>query len=144
MSNSETLDRGACLELMRTVGLGRVAWTAEDGRVVVEPVNFVIDDDGVVFRTGEGDKLDAVRSGRSFSFEVDEVEPALRVGWSVLVRGRAEVVSDVVSEAGQEGGRLPLPWDRSTARPFLVRIRTEQVSGRRLPLHPGGVSFVDR
>ena len=142
MSNSETLDRGACLELMRTVGLGRVAWTAEDGRVVVEPVNFVIDDDGVVFRTGEGDKLDAVRSGRSFSFEVDEVEPALRVGWSVLVSGRAEVVSDVVSEAGPEGGRLPLPWDRS--RPVLGRIRTEQVSGRRRPLHPGGVSVVDR
>jgi uncharacterized protein len=63
MSDTEPLDRDACLELMRTTGLGRVAWTAEDGRVVVEPVNFALDDDGVVFRTGEGDKLDAVRRG---------------------------------------------------------------------------------
>ena len=142
MSNTETLDRAACLELMGSVGLGRVAWTAEDGRVVVEPVNFVLDDDGVVFRTAEGDKLDAVRRRRAFSFETDDVEPALRVGWSVLVSGRAEVLSDA-EQQGPSGRHLLLPWDQSQPRPYLVRIRTEQVSGRRLPLHPGGVSVVD-
>jgi len=88
MSDGESLDRAACLDLLKSVGLGRVAWAAHDGRVVVEPVNFVLDDEGVVFRTGEGEKLDAVRSGRAFSFGADEVEPALRVGWSVLVSGR--------------------------------------------------------
>ena len=143
MSNAESLDRVACLELMRTVGLGRVAWTADDGLVVVEPVNFVLDDDGVVFRTAEGDKLDAVRRGCSFSFETDDVEPALRVGWSVLVSGPAEVLSDAEQQRLSDQ-RTPLAWDQSTPRPYLVRIRTEQVSGRRLPLHPGGVSFVER
>ena len=142
MSDSESLDRAACLDLLESVGLGRVAWVAHDGRVVVEPVNFVLDDDGVVFRTGEGEKLDAVRSGRSFSFETDEVEPALRVGWSVLVSGRAEVVGDLERQRPSDQ-RLPLPWDQTAPRPYLVRIRTEQVSGRRLPLHPGGVSFVE-
>ena len=142
MSQSEVLDRAACLELMRTVGLGRVAWAADDGRVVVEPVNFVLDDEGVLFRTAEGDKLDAVRRGHAFSFETDEVEPALRVGWSVLVSGRAEVVSDADQRSSDP--RLPSPWDRSAPKPYLVRIRAEQVSGRRLPLPSGGVSFIEQ
>lgn len=140
---SEILDRATCLELMRGTGLGRVAWSAENGRVVVEPVNFVLDDDGVVFRTAEGERLDAVRRGSPFSFETGEVEPALRVGWSVLVSGRAEIVSEA-EQQDRSGQQLPLPWDQSEPRPYLVRVRTEQVSGRRLPLHPGGVSFVEQ
>jgi len=143
MSNTETLDRASCLELLRTVALGRVAWADETGRVVVEPVNFVLDDDGVVFRTAEGERLESVRRGRSFSLEADEVEPALRVGWSVLVSGPAEVVSDAEQQQWSSQ-QLPVPWDQSAPRPYLVRIRAEQVSGRRLPVHPGGVSFVEQ
>lgn len=34
---------------------------------------------------------------------------------------------------------LPLaPWAGS--EPFFVRLRIEEVTGRRLPLHPGGVT----
>ena len=143
MSNTETLDRAACLALLRTVALGRVAWTDGTGRVVVEPVNFVLEGDDVVFRTAEGEKLEAVRRGRSFSFEADEVEPALRVGWSVLVSGPAEIVSEAEQSRRSERP-LPVPWDQSTPRPYLVRIRAEQVSGRRLRQQPGGVSFVEQ
>jgi nitroimidazol reductase NimA-like FMN-containing flavoprotein (pyridoxamine 5'-phosphate oxidase superfamily) len=141
MANLETLDRASSLALLRTVGLGRVAWAEESGRVVVEPVNFAIDGDDVVFRTGEGEKLDAIRRGRNFSFEADQVEPALRVGWSVLMQGAAEIVTEP-ERLRRLADSTVSPWDESAPKPYFICIRAEHVSGRRLPLHPGGVTFV--
>ncbi|WP_460350006.1 pyridoxamine 5'-phosphate oxidase family protein [Actinoallomurus acanthiterrae] len=110
----------------------------DDGRVAVLPVNFVLDGEVVVFRTAEGGKLSAVWQGRPLSFETDEVEPGLRTGWSVLVRGTAEVVTDAATIDDLE--RLPLaPWS-STPKPYFVRLRAAEITGRRLPLHPGGVT----
>jgi nitroimidazol reductase NimA-like FMN-containing flavoprotein (pyridoxamine 5'-phosphate oxidase superfamily) len=137
VSGSERLDRVRCIELLETVGIGRVAW-ADGGRVVVEPVNFVFSQDSVLFRTSEGDKLDAVRRGLPLAFEADDAEPALRVGWSVLVSGPAEVVSSGHTH-GVDAPSAPTPWDQSTAKPFLVRIRVDSITGRQLPPRPGRV-----
>ncbi len=135
----EVLDLDTCLELLRTVVIGRVAWAAEDGHAVVLPVNFVVDGDSVVLRTSEGGKLDAVRHGHRLSFEADDVEPALRVGWSVLITGVAEIVTDADEVRGLQN--LPLaPWE-PTPKPFFARVQAREVTGRRLPLHPGGVTF---
>jgi len=135
----ETLDRQTCFELLRTVVIGRVAWVAEDRHAVVLPVNFVVDDDGVVFRTSEGGKLDAVREGHRLSFEADDVEPALHVGWSVLITGVAEIVSEAEQVRRLEDLDVA-PWEPSP-KPFFVRVRASEVTGRRLPLHPGGVTI---
>jgi uncharacterized protein len=48
----------------------------------------------VVFRTGEGTKLDAAIVGSRVAFEVDETDAAARTGWSVVVRGEAVEVTD--------------------------------------------------
>lgn len=134
----EVLDRDTCLTLLDTVVIGRVAFAGDDGRVVVVPVNFIVDDGAIVLRTALGGKLSAVREGRLLSFEADDVEPGLRTGWSVLVTGTAEVVTDAATIGHLE--RLPLaPWP-STATPYLVRLHADEVTGRRLPLHPGGVT----
>ena len=134
----EILDRETCLELLRTVPIGRVAWVADDGQVVVLPVNFIVDGDGIVFRTAEGGKLEAARHGQPVSFQADDVEPALHLGWSVLASGQAHVVEDPNEVARLES--LPLaPWEPSP-KPFFVRIDTQQISGRRLRLHPGEVT----
>lgn len=137
-STIQSLDRDACLALLNTVVIGRVAWAGDDRRVVVVPVNFILDDGTVVFRTALGGKLSAVREGRLLSFEADDVEPGLRTGWSVLVSGTAEVVTDTAAIDHLE--RLPLaPWP-STATPYFVRLHADEITGRRLPLHPGGVT----
>lgn len=138
MAESEKLDRERCIELLATVGIGRVAW-ADGGQVTVEPVNFVYSQDSVLFRTSEGDKLDAIRRGLPVCLEADDAEPALRVGWSVLVRGPAEIVSSSGEADGADVASVATPWDRSTAKPFLVRIRADDLTGRRLPPRPGGV-----
>jgi nitroimidazol reductase NimA-like FMN-containing flavoprotein (pyridoxamine 5'-phosphate oxidase superfamily) len=72
------LDRETCLALLATVSIGRVGWATADGRAMILPVNFVVDrgsdGDTIVFSTSEGEKLDAVREGRTLTFEVDDVE----------------------------------------------------------------------
>ena len=145
------LDRAECLALLRSVGVGRAAWTNEHGLVIVEPVNYAVTDDtgdpdgigdGVLFRTAEGTRFDAVSRGAPFSFEADEVEPALRTGWSVLAHGTPRIVTDP-ADLERLGRMLPSPWDQSSPKPFLVIVRIEEGSGRRLPLSPGGVTFDD-
>lgn len=64
----ETLDCQAGLALLSTVAIGRVAWATANGIVVVLLVNFILDGETIVFSTGPGDELTAVRDGRQVSF----------------------------------------------------------------------------
>ena len=61
------LEPSECLELLRTRSVGRVAFCAEDGPVVL-PVNYVVHEGDVVFRTSPHNsiarRLRAIRSGR--------------------------------------------------------------------------------
>lgn len=134
----ETLDEATCTALLGGVQVGRVAWAEDDGTVTVLPVNFVLDGDAVVFATAAGAKLDAVRDGRHLTFEADDFEPALRTAWSVLLAGPSEVVTDPVEVERLQ--TLPLaPWIGS-AGTFFVRVNPRRISGRRIPLHAGGVT----
>jgi hypothetical protein len=122
------------------VSIGRVGWTTPEDRAMILPVNFVVDSDTIVFSTSEGDKLDAVREGRTLTFEVDDVELALQAGWSVLVIGCSEVITDPAQVHRIE--RLHLaPWVSLPDRVF-VRIAAAEVTGRRLPLHPGKIILI--
>ncbi|MFA1547906.1 pyridoxamine 5'-phosphate oxidase family protein [Actinomadura chokoriensis] len=134
----EPLDPAACLDLLQGVPVGRIAWAEADGTVTVLPVNFVLDDGALVFATAPGAKLDAVREGRTLTFEADDFEPALRTAWSVLLTGPAEVVADP-AEIERLRGLSLAPWIRS-AGAFFVRLTPRGISGRRIPLHPGGVT----
>jgi uncharacterized protein len=135
----EALDRATCLSLLSTLDVGRCAWVGDDGRVVVLPVNFVIEDDEIVFRSAAGAKLAAARTGCPFSFQGDEIEPALRTGWSVLVSGHAREVSDPDEAAWL--AQLVHPWARHEPA-YVVRLHPEQVTGRRLPLRAAGARYV--
>jgi nitroimidazol reductase NimA-like FMN-containing flavoprotein (pyridoxamine 5'-phosphate oxidase superfamily) len=66
---------------------------------VIIPVNYLLDEDTVVFRTDAGSKLHAAIRGAPVAFEVDGVDQDRQVGWSVVVRGRAEEVTDPVKLA---------------------------------------------
>jgi nitroimidazol reductase NimA-like FMN-containing flavoprotein (pyridoxamine 5'-phosphate oxidase superfamily) len=142
----ENLDRETCLALLTTVGIGRVGWATADGRAMILPVNFVLDrgsdGDTIVFSTSEGEKLDAVREGRLVTFEVDDVELALRTGWSVLVIGSAEVITSPAQIQRIEQLQLA-PWVPLPGRVF-VRISAAKITGRRLPLHPGKITVIGR
>ncbi|MFI0411730.1 pyridoxamine 5'-phosphate oxidase family protein [Actinomadura sp. 3N508] len=134
----ETLDRATCLALLRGVQVGRIAWAEDDGTVSVLPVNFILDGETLVFATAPGAKLDAVRSGRLLTFEADDFEPALRTAWSVLATGRPEIVTD----PGEVERLRTLPLITWITWPdaSFVRLSPRSITGRRIPLHPGGVT----
>lgn len=134
----QALDRRACLERLGSVAIGRVAWATPSGVVVVVPVNFVVDGPAIVFSTGPGDKLTAIREGRRVSFQADDIERALHTGWSVLVTGIAQVLEGPEQVHRIEQFQLDT-WAFTPDRLF-VRLSMEEVTGRVLPLRPGGAT----
>jgi hypothetical protein len=81
----EVLSQEECLLLLGSRDLGRIAFNVE-GQPEVFPVNYAMEGRVVVFRTGSGTKLDFVPKTR-LAFEVDEWDPKLGIGWSVVVKG---------------------------------------------------------
>jgi uncharacterized protein len=128
----EVLSPEECLRLLRTQEVGRLA-VAVGGFPAIFPVNYVVDDDGVLFRTGAGTKLEAVTRGGSVVFEVDHLDTAARSGWSVILNGRAHEITKYDNAAvRQRAGRLALyPWSQHD-KPHLVRISDATVTGRRV------------
>src|SRR3954452_4866477 len=87
------LDRATCLALLGSQQVGRVVLPGTEPFVV--PVNYVLVDELVVIRT-DADSHAASATGRSIAFEVDTVDAASEEGWSVVVSGRLEDVTEQV------------------------------------------------
>jgi uncharacterized protein len=127
----QELTKEECFSLLAGQHLGRVVLVDDRGPLAL-PVNFVLDQHTVLFRTDEGTKRDgAVRGGR-VAFEIDGVDEATRTGWSVLVRGEATEVTDPAELARARG--LPLyPWALG-AKGHYLRILPTLLTGRRIAL----------
>jgi len=120
------LERFDCYLRLHSQTLGRVAVKIGENLVVL-PVFYAVMDDDIVFRTAPGTKLNAAVLKTKVAFEVDNASP----GWSVLVVGHAEELRD---HDVQVRARTVLGHDWPAGdRDQLVRIRAEQVTGRRLP-----------
>ncbi|MFF4399565.1 pyridoxamine 5'-phosphate oxidase family protein [Streptomyces sp. NPDC001480] len=124
------LDRQECLRLLTNVPVGRIVHTRRALPAVL-PVNFCLDDDGaVLLRTSAASELADAVDGTVVAFEADEVDAARRAGWSVVVTGRATVVTDPAEQR-----RLTRTGPRSWApspREVFIRIHPELVTGREL------------
>jgi nitroimidazol reductase NimA-like FMN-containing flavoprotein (pyridoxamine 5'-phosphate oxidase superfamily) len=118
-----------CLHLLRSVPLGRLVYTYA-GLPAIRLVNFVVDDDTIVFSTGQGDKFRAAERGDVVAFEADNVDPERHTGWTVTAIGHLSVVTR--DEADDLRRTLPLhswmPMDEAQ----FVRLGVESVQGRRL------------
>lgn len=124
-----------CVRLLKTVPVGRVGVTM-DALPVVLPVNFVVNDGTIVLRTVPGTKLDAATAGMVVAFEVDNYGTSNEPwGWSVLVRGVAEEITDPTEL--QTVRALPLEsWALDGSADRYVKIVPTMISGRRIiPSH---------
>lgn len=122
------LSREACLDLLRTRSVGRLAYVARAGVPDVVPVNYVLDGSDVLIRSGPGPKLQAAERHDTVALEVDAVDEEEHRGWSVVVHGTAERVPD----SEQQHLRVqPRPWAIGP-RSHVIRVRPRQVTGRRL------------
>jgi hypothetical protein len=126
----EVLNRQQCLELLATVPVGRLGVSIKALPAIL-PVNFVLVDAQILFRTIPGTKLDAAAAGAVVAFEADGFDPDGGSGWSVLVQGVCSEVTDLDSLAQLAGVRLE-PWAFGPGvADRLVRVETSFISGRR-------------
>ena len=111
-------------------GVGRLAVVEDDGPLVL-PVNFAMIEDRIVFRSGAGTKLEAALRHAKVAFEIDHINHEARTGWSVLVRGRAEVVTSTSHLFALDHVALQ-PFGRAD-KAHWVMIHPETITGRRVP-----------
>lgn len=129
----EILTREECLRLLHAGHVGRIVVT-DRALPAAFPVNYALLDADIVLQTSCAGRLSGCDGEEVVAFEVDEIDPSSRTGWSVLVQGLAAPIEDALTLARAERLGL-LPWAPAGDLRF-VRICTELVSGRRLLTWP--------
>jgi uncharacterized protein len=126
------IDRDGCMRMLRRAsgGVGRIALSVFPP--VIRPVNYAFDDQtqSVVFRSTLGSELREGLSSGTAAFEIDGTDPVERAGWSVIIVGEAEEVTDPAEADRLEGFELE-PWAPGV-KTHWVRIRATSASGRRI------------
>lgn len=120
-----------CRKLLASDEIGRLA-IVDGGTPAVFPVNYVFDGHAVVFRTAPGTKLSSGPRGPA-TFEIDAFDRAQRTGWSVVVTGRLEEVTEFDAATLERVRALPVePW-AGGERPHWMQLVPSRISGRRIP-----------
>lgn len=126
------LSREDCEELLRSGVLGRVAVSTPTGPHIV-PVNYAVADDSIIVRTTPYSLLGSHGRNALLAFEVDEFDAESHHGWNVVVRGRAEVVSDPEDLEQARAAWGLRPW-AAGSRSLVLRLPWTDLSGRQLGL----------
>jgi nitroimidazol reductase NimA-like FMN-containing flavoprotein (pyridoxamine 5'-phosphate oxidase superfamily) len=126
-SSLDEIPREECLALLASMPVGRLAVASPGAPPLVVPVNYVLDGEIVVFRSDPGEKVIQLR-GSPVSFQIDQIDPSRRTGWSVLVQGVAyEATPHEVEHLHVE------PW-AGGQKSHWVRIVPASITGRRIRL----------
>lgn len=135
-SGMEVLEAAECWKLLAEAQVGRLAVAILDHPDIF-PINHVVDDHTIVFRTAEGTKLAAAVLGRGVAFEVDGYDAESGQAWSVVLKGWATEIERVEDLLSAED--LPLfPWN-AAPKSRWVRVEPQDVSGRRFAVIDGVV-----
>ncbi len=122
----EEIPADECLRLVAAFGVGRFAVALPGQPPLVVPVNYILDGEVVVFRSGPGSKVEGLRAHPA-SFQIDLIDPFHRTGWSVLLQGVAHEAT------AAEVAHLELtPWVGD--RVHWVRLVPSTITGRRIAL----------
>jgi nucleotide-binding universal stress UspA family protein/nitroimidazol reductase NimA-like FMN-containing flavoprotein (pyridoxamine 5'-phosphate oxidase superfamily) len=123
----EELSAATCWEVLTSSRVGRLA-VCSSGSPRIFPINFVVDEHTIVFRTAPGTKLAGVRNS-SVAFEVDDYDADTGQATSVIIAGTATEITD--ADEWDRALELPLfPWHVAPKGHF-VRVTPDTVSGRR-------------
>lgn len=127
-AGTEAMTVDECWERLEATSVGRLAIVIA-GKPDIFPINYVVDEMHLTFKTGAGTKFAAAALLHEVAFEIDGYEPHERLAWSVVVKGRAHEVQKMDDVFAAED--LPLfPW-AAHPKPNFVRITPTEVTGRR-------------
>jgi Pyridoxamine 5'-phosphate oxidase len=127
---AQALDDVEAIRLLGSVSYGRVVFTIKS-LPAIRPVNHVLDEGRVIIRTRLTSAISgALRSsgGVVVAYEADSIDPQTRSGWSVVVTGRADTVTDPDQVLRYE--RLLHPWINHADT--VVAIEPEIITGFRI------------
>lgn len=128
----EVIQSDACWLLVGSEPIGRVSILV-DGLPEIYPVNHLVDERTILFRTDPGSKLRGLVSSPMTCFEVDGVDEKNELGWSVMVKGRAVLLN--TASAIDRVKDLPVsPWAQGE-KSHWIRIEPVEVTGRRIRPH---------
>ena len=123
----ERLSAAECRRLLPAAAVGRLA-VATPNFPTLEPVAFAVVEGELVVAVRAGSPGDALAPGTVVAFEADVLDPVLRHGWSVVVKGPVEELdADVVPLVTPSLG----PWPVATTDRLLL-IRSERITGQRV------------
>jgi nitroimidazol reductase NimA-like FMN-containing flavoprotein (pyridoxamine 5'-phosphate oxidase superfamily) len=128
-SDTDLLTQSECFALLATVPLGRVVYS-ERAMPIIVPVNFSLVDGDVIVRTGRRSRLALHAPGNVVAFEVDDIDPSSRSGWSIVLTGRISLIRD--PEQLAHLGTLGLQTWGATEFDRYLSLRPDVVSGRRI------------
>jgi uncharacterized protein len=126
------LDRAECMELLAAKSVGRIAYAGDTGARIL-PVNYILGDDCIIFRTVPDGEIFRHALSSNCAFEIDETDEFFESGWSVVVVGRLQLATED-DFASIRYGKVPEPWAGGD-RNMFVRLPCEHVSGRRVIGH---------
>ncbi|MBT2212696.1 MULTISPECIES: pyridoxamine 5'-phosphate oxidase family protein [Actinomadura] len=129
----EILDTDECRALLSRAVIGRIVFT-DRALPAVQPVNYALHGTDVVIRTARDSRLARAATDTVVAFEIDDFDADTRTGWSVVVVGRARLVTEHEQIAVLQG--LPLHSWVPEERDHFITVRTELLSGRRIPHTP--------
>ena len=118
------LDEAECYRLAATERVGRLAWTGSSGPTII-PVNFTLTDGAVHVRTAAYSAIARECDDSRVAFEVDDFDAETRIGWSVVLVGRASLGFVPL------GAPAPEVWPVGSKAAELT-IEVDGVTGRRL------------
>jgi nitroimidazol reductase NimA-like FMN-containing flavoprotein (pyridoxamine 5'-phosphate oxidase superfamily) len=126
----DVLGYDECVELLARAPVGRVAVNLAGHSPVIFPVNYTFDGHNVAFRTDTSSLLHRAHQ-HAVAFEIDGIDRRYHLGWSVLVVGIVEEVTDRTELAALT--TMPLgPWAPGL-KSHWMRIRPDTITGRSIP-----------
>jgi hypothetical protein len=125
----EVLDEDESLALVGAAEVGRVG-VVVDGQPLIFPVNHVLEGRSIIVRTDSARILGGAVLAK-VAFEVDGFDAGARSGWTVLVEGIGNDVTDALDATSERLQAVAVaPWAPGP-KPRLLRIDVRTITGRR-------------
>jgi nitroimidazol reductase NimA-like FMN-containing flavoprotein (pyridoxamine 5'-phosphate oxidase superfamily) len=127
-----TLTFDECWELLQGDTLGRLGLVV-DGHPEIFPVNYVVHNRSIVFRTSGVTKLWNAREERPAALEIDGYDPHTEEAWSVVVRGDTDIIEDQADKDAVDKLGLE-PWQPG-GKAHYIRLSARVMTGRRFKVN---------
>jgi nitroimidazol reductase NimA-like FMN-containing flavoprotein (pyridoxamine 5'-phosphate oxidase superfamily) len=130
----ERLSEAECMELLASVGLGRLVYDSRYGPTAL-PVVYTIDGGSIVLTTwdpviDEDLRTGIARAEYQVAVEADQSDREAREGWFVLARGAAHHLDTEAEQASIIDAGLE-PWVEDIPRHF-IRVTPTGIWGNRI------------